>query len=59
MSRKAKIREVRIYYEDGSQLALDSWEIEKFEKLSDAIQLIERARDLFESLKTLFGEVRE
>lgn len=51
-----QIMRVEIYYSDNSQLVIDNYELTKMEKLSDAIQMIERARTLYLQLKTMFAK---
>ena len=49
-----KIQEVRITFEDGHQIHIDSYELEKLEKAYETITMLERAKQLYENLKPLF-----
>jgi len=49
-----KIKEIRIIYEDGSDLILSKWELDKIEKMGEAMNWIQRAKAVYDGLKPLF-----
>lgn len=49
-----KITNIRIEYEDGSDITFGAFELEKLARLEGVIDFIERAKRVYENLKPLF-----
>lgn len=59
VGKNSQIREIRVYYEDGSELHFGPFELDRLEKIDQVVALIDRARHLYATLHSLFGEVKE
>lgn len=50
-----KVREIIIEYEDGTREQISAFQLDRLERLQNAVNMLERARALFQALKPLFG----